>query len=81
MKSQEQEEILQDGLVSDSSLQKNGEIMFEKATKGSDDQTNQNESLLKLPIDLVEDSWQLKLPLSLFCYGVRHRYATANSLR
>lgn len=69
MKSQEQEEILQDGLVSDSSLQKNGEIMFEKATKGSDDQTNQNESLLKLPIDLVEDSWQLKLPLSLFCYG------------
>lgn len=70
MKSQEQEEILQDGLVSDSSLQKNGEIMFEKATKGSDDQTNQNESLLKLPIDLVEDSWQLKLPLSLFCYGI-----------
>ncbi|CAJ1978510.1 unnamed protein product [Sphenostylis stenocarpa] len=70
MKSQEQEEILHDGPVSDSFLQKNGEIMFEEATKGADDQTSQNESFLKLPIDLVEDSWKHKSPLSLFCYGI-----------
>lgn len=71
MKSQEQEEILQDGPVSDSSLQMNGEIMFEEVTKGADDQTSQNESLLKLPIDLVQDSWEHGSPLNLFCYGVR----------
>ncbi|RDY08358.1 putative protein ycf45 [Mucuna pruriens] len=81
MKSQEQEEILQDGPVSDSSLEKNGEIMFEEATKGADDQNSQNDSLLKLPIDLVEDSLEHKLPLSLFCYGVRHHYPTAKRLR
>ncbi|XP_022634419.1 uncharacterized protein ycf45 isoform X2 [Vigna radiata var. radiata] len=69
MKSQEQEEILDDGPISDSSLQKNGEIMFEEVTKGADDQTSQNESLFKLPVDLVEDSWEHKSPLSLFCYG------------
>ncbi|KAK7405310.1 hypothetical protein VNO78_06523 [Psophocarpus tetragonolobus] len=70
MKSQEQEENLQDGSVSDSSVQKNGEIMFEEATEGADDQTSQSESHLKLPIDLIEDSWEHKLPLSLFCYGI-----------
>ncbi|XP_014494549.1 uncharacterized protein ycf45 isoform X1 [Vigna radiata var. radiata] len=70
MKSQEQEEILDDGPISDSSLQKNGEIMFEEVTKGADDQTSQNESLFKLPVDLVEDSWEHKSPLSLFCYGI-----------
>ncbi|WVZ04040.1 hypothetical protein V8G54_024846 [Vigna mungo] len=70
MKSQEQEEILDDGPISDSSLQKNGEIMFEEVTKGADDQTSQNESLFKLPVDLVEDSWEHKSPLGLFCYGI-----------
>ncbi|KAL9298006.1 hypothetical protein ACSQ67_023902 [Phaseolus vulgaris] len=70
MKSQEEEGSLDDGPVSDSSLQKNGEIMFEEVTKGADDQTSQNESLFKLPLDLVEDSWEHKLPLSLFCYGI-----------
>ncbi|KAK7342765.1 hypothetical protein VNO80_25721 [Phaseolus coccineus] len=70
MKSQEEEGILDDGTVSDSSLQKNGEIMFEEVTKGADDQTSQNESLFKLPLDMVEDSWEHKLPLSLFCYGI-----------
>ncbi|XP_027912054.1 uncharacterized protein ycf45 isoform X2 [Vigna unguiculata] len=69
MKSQEQEEILDNGPVSDSSLQKNGEIMFEEITEGADDQTSQNELLFKLPVDLVEDSWEHKSPLSLFCYG------------
>lgn len=70
MKSQEQEEILQDGPVSDSSLEMNGEIMLEEFTKGADDQTSQNESLLKLPIDLVQDSWEHGSPLNLFCYGI-----------
>ncbi|XP_027912053.1 uncharacterized protein ycf45 isoform X1 [Vigna unguiculata] len=70
MKSQEQEEILDNGPVSDSSLQKNGEIMFEEITEGADDQTSQNELLFKLPVDLVEDSWEHKSPLSLFCYGI-----------
>ncbi|TKY66449.1 ycf45 protein [Spatholobus suberectus] len=70
MKSQEQEEILQDGPVSDSSVETNSEIMFEDVTKGADGQTDQNESLLKLPISLVEDSWQHKLPVRLFCYGI-----------
>ncbi|KAG2396757.1 uncharacterized protein HKW66_Vig0230320 [Vigna angularis] len=70
MKSQEQEEILDHGPISDSSLQKNGEIMFEEVTKGADDQTSQNESLFKLHVDLVEDSWEHKSPLGLFCYGI-----------
>jgi len=81
MKSQEEEEILDDGPVSDSSLQKNGEIMIEEVTKGADDQTSQDESLFKLPLDMVEDSWKYKLPLSLFCYGVRHFYPIAKSLQ
>jgi len=80
MKSQEQEEILDNGPVSDSSLQKNGEIMFEEITEGGDDQTSQNELLFKLPVDLVEDSWEHKSPLSLFCYGVRHSYPIAKTL-
>jgi len=80
MKSQEEKGSLDDGPVSDSSLQKNGEIMFEEVTKGADDQTSQNESLFKLPLDLVEDSWEHKLPLSLFCYGVRYCYPIAKSL-
>ncbi|XP_027354671.1 uncharacterized protein ycf45 [Abrus precatorius] len=70
MKSQEQEEIVQNGPVSESSLEINGELTFEDATEDADDQTSQNESLLKLPIDLVEDSWEHKLPLHLFCYGI-----------
>ncbi|XP_020201944.1 uncharacterized protein ycf45 [Cajanus cajan] len=70
MKSQEQEEVLQDGHVSDISVETNGGIMFEDVTKVADEQTSQTESLLKLPIDLVEDPWQLKLPLRLFCYGI-----------
>ncbi|XP_047173708.1 protein SEEDLING PLASTID DEVELOPMENT 1-like [Vigna umbellata] len=80
MKSQEQEEILDDGPISDSSLQKNCEIMFEEVTKGADDQTSQNESLLKLHADLVEDSWDHKSPLGLFCYGVRRSYPIAKTL-
>ncbi|KAL2326781.1 hypothetical protein Fmac_020208 [Flemingia macrophylla] len=69
-KTREPEETLQDGPVSNSSVETNGGIMFEDVTKVADEQTSQNESLLKLPIDLVEDSWQLKLPLRLFCYGI-----------
>lgn len=71
LKSQEQEEILQKGPVIDSSVEHDGELMFEDAPEGADDQTWQNNSPLRSPIDMVEDSWDLRLPLRLFCYGVR----------
>ncbi|KAJ1377785.1 P-loop containing nucleoside triphosphate hydrolase [Sesbania bispinosa] len=70
MKSQEQEEISIKGPVIDSSLEKNGEIMFEDSPERADDQTRQNESPLRFPIDMVDDSWDHKLPLCLFCYGI-----------
>ncbi|KAK7313116.1 hypothetical protein VNO77_37542 [Canavalia gladiata] len=70
MKSREQEESLEDEPVIDNYREKKGELMFEDATEGADDQTSQNESLSNLPIDLVEESWEHKLPLCLFCYGI-----------
>ncbi|XP_057457316.1 protein SEEDLING PLASTID DEVELOPMENT 1 [Lotus japonicus] len=70
LKSQEQEEILQKGPVIDSSVEHDGELMFEDAPEGADDQTWQNNSPLRSPIDMVEDSWDLRLPLRLFCYGI-----------
>ena len=72
MKSQEQEEISQKGPTICSSPEKNAEIMYEDVPERADDQTNQNESPSRLPIDMAEDSWEHKLPLRLFCYGVRH---------
>lgn len=74
MTSQEQEESLQKGPGIYSSLEKNGEIMFEDAPEGDDDQTSPNGLPSRLPIDMVEDSWEHRLPLCLFCYGVRHHY-------
>ena len=71
MKSQEQEEISQKRATIYSSPEKNAEIMYDVPER-ADDQTNQNESPLQLPIDMAEDSWEHKLPLCLFCYGVRH---------
>lgn len=79
MKSRKQEEILKMGPLIDSSLEKNHEIMFEDAPEGADFQTRQNESPLRLPIDMLEDSWEHKLPLCLFCYGVRHHHPTAKA--
>ncbi|KEH19542.1 P-loop nucleoside triphosphate hydrolase superfamily protein [Medicago truncatula] len=69
MKSQEQEEILQKGPVINSPLENGGEIMLEDAPERADVQTRQDESPLMLPIDMLEDSWEHRLPLRLFCYG------------
>ncbi|KAK7257174.1 hypothetical protein RIF29_30954 [Crotalaria pallida] len=66
MKSQEQEEILQKEPAIYSPLEKNCETMFEE---GDDDQSSQNESLSRLRVD-IEDSWEQRSPLSLFCYGI-----------
>ncbi|XP_024628507.1 protein SEEDLING PLASTID DEVELOPMENT 1 isoform X2 [Medicago truncatula] len=70
MKSQEQEEILQKGPVINSPLENGGEIMLEDAPERADVQTRQDESPLMLPIDMLEDSWEHRLPLRLFCYGI-----------
>ncbi|KAE9592883.1 hypothetical protein Lal_00028931 [Lupinus albus] len=70
MKSQGQEEILQKEPVNYSSLEKNGETMFEGAPEEEDDQTSQNESPPRLRVDMIEDSWEQRSPLSLFCYGI-----------
>ncbi|XP_061357718.1 protein SEEDLING PLASTID DEVELOPMENT 1 [Gastrolobium bilobum] len=70
MKSQDEEEISQKGPVIYTSLEKNGEFMFEDAPDGPDDQTSQKESPSRLPIEMVEDSWEHRLPLRLFCYGI-----------
>ncbi|XP_012575310.1 protein SEEDLING PLASTID DEVELOPMENT 1 isoform X3 [Cicer arietinum] len=70
MKSQEQEEILQKGPVFDSTLENASEIMLDDALERADVQTRQKESPLMLPINMVEDSSEHKLPLRLFCYGI-----------
>ncbi|CAK8561434.1 unnamed protein product [Lathyrus sativus] len=70
MKSQEQEEILQKGPVIDSPLENDGEIILKDALGRADVQTRQEESPLTLPIDMLEDSWEHRLPLRLFCYGI-----------
>ncbi|XP_058747418.1 protein SEEDLING PLASTID DEVELOPMENT 1 isoform X3 [Vicia villosa] len=69
MKSQEQEEILQKGPVIDSPLENGGEIILKDAPGRADVQTRQDESPLMSPIDMLEDSWEHRLPLRLFCYG------------
>jgi hypothetical protein len=79
MKSQELEEILQKGPVINSPLENGGEIMLEDAPERADVQTRQDESPLMLPIDKLEDSWEHRLPLRLFCYGVRHYHPTTES--
>jgi hypothetical protein len=79
MKSQGQEESVQKGPVIDSPLEIGGEIMLEDASERADVQTRQDESPLMLPIDMLENSWEHKLPLRLFCYGVRHHRPTAES--
>jgi len=78
MKSQEQEEILQKGPIINSPLDNGGEIMLEDTPERSD-VTMQDESPLMLPINMLEDSWEHRLPLRLFCYGVRHRHPTTES--
>ncbi|WJX93953.1 hypothetical protein P8452_75425 [Trifolium repens] len=70
MKSQGQEESVQKGPVIDSPLEIGGEIMLEDASERADVQTRQDESPLMLPIDMLENSWEHKLPLRLFCYGI-----------
>ncbi|XP_058747416.1 protein SEEDLING PLASTID DEVELOPMENT 1 isoform X1 [Vicia villosa] len=70
MKSQEQEEILQKGPVIDSPLENGGEIILKDAPGRADVQTRQDESPLMSPIDMLEDSWEHRLPLRLFCYGI-----------
>lgn len=79
MKSQEQEEVLQKGPVIDSPLENGGEIILKDAPGRADVQTRQNESPLMSPIDMLEDSWEHRLPLRLFCYGVRHLHPIAVS--
>ncbi|MCI12936.1 P-loop nucleoside triphosphate hydrolase superfamily protein, partial [Trifolium medium] len=66
MKSQEQEESVQ---TRQDAPEIGGEIMLEDAPERADVQTRQDESPLMLPIDMLENSWEHKLPLRLFCYG------------
>ncbi|XP_057749524.1 protein SEEDLING PLASTID DEVELOPMENT 1 [Arachis stenosperma] len=68
MKSQEQEENSPKGPVINSSP--NGNVMYEDAVEQADDQNDQNVSPSQLPNDMVEDSWEHKVPLRLFCYGI-----------
>ncbi|GAU39369.1 hypothetical protein TSUD_370270 [Trifolium subterraneum] len=76
MKSQEQEESVQ---TRQDAPEIGGEIMLEDAPERADVQTRQDESPLMLPIDMLENSWEHKLPLRLFYYGVRHHRPTAES--
>ncbi|XP_054813676.1 protein SEEDLING PLASTID DEVELOPMENT 1 isoform X4 [Prosopis cineraria] len=68
MDSQGQEETMHEPVTSSS--EKNDELMLEDGPEMSGDQTWQNETLSRLPVDMVENSWQNGLPLRLFCYGI-----------
>ncbi|CAJ2677230.1 unnamed protein product [Trifolium pratense] len=67
MKSQEQEESVQ---TRQDAPEIGGEIMLEDAPERADLKTRQDESPLMLPNDMLENSWEHKLPLRLFCYGI-----------
>ncbi|XP_054813677.1 protein SEEDLING PLASTID DEVELOPMENT 1-like isoform X1 [Prosopis cineraria] len=67
MDSQEQEETMHEPVTNSS--EKNDELMLEDGPEMSGDQTRQNETLSRLPVDMVENSWQHGLPFRLFCYG------------
>lgn len=78
MESQEQEETMQQEPDIYSS-EKNDELMFEDGPEMTGDQTWKNNSLSGfggLPVDTIENSWEHKVPLRLFCYGVRHYYSS-----
>ncbi|KAF7836666.1 ycf45 isoform A [Senna tora] len=69
MDSQEQEETVQEEPVICSSPDKN-ELMVEDGSEMNGDHTWKNESLSRLPVDIVENSWEHRVPLRLFCYGI-----------
>ncbi|XP_028755552.1 uncharacterized protein ycf45 [Neltuma alba] len=52
------------------SSEKNDEVILEDGPEMSGNQTWQFETLSQLPVDMVENSWEHKLPLRLFCYGI-----------
>lgn len=77
MDSEGQKETIQEPVTNNS--EKNEELMLEDGPEMIGDQTWQFETPPLLPVNMVENSWEHRLPLRLFCYGVRCQYSPAST--
>ncbi|KAK4255868.1 hypothetical protein QN277_008806 [Acacia crassicarpa] len=68
MDSEGQEETIQEPVTNNS--EKNEELVLEDGPETTGDQNWQFETLPPLPVNMVENSWEHRLPLRLFCYGI-----------
>lgn len=75
MDSEGQEENMQESASNRS--EKNEELVLEDDPEMTVDQTWQFGTPSRLPVDMVENSSEHRLPFRLFCYGVSCRYSPA----